>query len=311
MTRLDLPAPLAPHSPPQLHPLRFSGAPGLPRRGEVSNAHPIHVQSHCAASHVLLLRDNYSSFRQASPAQARGRKHASGHDEESLAHTRTRDTNAPPTPPSTTMETQDDETQRGEQARGDALLRKRRQASNAFTACLCVLAAFIDLRPCESDKMAAKRRGIERRRRRGDGPALLEQHPPCHARILLPFHLFDYALGTLLGTTSTPTPTPILSLYGSAQDDSWRDDDVAAGPHTLSLHSHLRANATAHVETYFVGLRSVWIWDREGEGEREWEERSEGGDEALHGTRTDDLARTALTQLKDVTSHGAPPSSAF
>ncbi|KAJ6451802.1 hypothetical protein C8R45DRAFT_946085 [Mycena sanguinolenta] len=123
MTRLDLPAPLAPHSPPQLHPLRFSGAPGLPRRAEVSNAHPIHVQSHCAASHVLLLRDNYSSFRQASPAQARGRKHASGHDEESPAHTRTRDTNAPPTPPSTTMETQDDETQRGEQARGDALLR--------------------------------------------------------------------------------------------------------------------------------------------------------------------------------------------
>ncbi|KAJ6452837.1 hypothetical protein C8R45DRAFT_1223400 [Mycena sanguinolenta] len=64
-------------------------------------------------------------------------------------------------------------------------------------------------------------------------------------------------------------------------DDSWRDDD--ADPHTLSLHSHSRANPAAHVEAYFGGVRWIqWVWDRQ--GERECDGGSEGGELALHGT---------------------------
>ncbi|KAJ6451454.1 hypothetical protein C8R45DRAFT_1124982 [Mycena sanguinolenta] len=51
----------------------------------------------------------------------------------------------------------------------------------------------------------------------------------------------------------------------SNKDDSWRDDNVAAGPHALVAPAPSRRRRR-HVEAYFVGVRSVWVCDREGRG---------------------------------------------
>ncbi|KAJ6452834.1 hypothetical protein C8R45DRAFT_1112854 [Mycena sanguinolenta] len=113
----------------------------------------------------------------------------------------------------------------------------------------------------------------------------------------------------------------------------WRDDNVAAGPHTLSWHSHRRANAAAHIEAYFVWVRSVS--EQGTRGERECNGESDGGDKAFHGTvllRVEIRCRgeaqpattahrrpppaldgAALTQLKTLrlrTSRALPPPSA-